>query len=158
MFSKINFLNKLWLVHLFLIIIFVFSLPAAATIRVEPSRIILNALERERSTGTVEVVNNGEEEIELTAVLYDWSLDERDSVVVFEAGETDYTLDGLIKFNPREFTLAPGQKQIVRFTVSSPEGETPRERRGIVFVEHETDLIDDATGSRVKAQIGTTIY
>jgi hypothetical protein len=125
---------------------------------VEPSRIILNALERERSTGTIEVVNNGEEEIELTTVLHDWSLDERDSVVVFEAGETDYTLDGLIKFNPKEFTLAPGQKQIVRFTVSSPEGETPRERRGIVFVEHETELIDDATGSRVITQLGTTIY
>ncbi|SIR52934.1 fimbrial biogenesis chaperone [Halanaerobium kushneri] len=129
-----------------------------ATIRVEPSRIILNALERERSTGMIEVVNNGEEEVELTTVLKDWSLDERDSVVVFEAGETEYTLDGLIKFNPREFTLAPGQKQIVRFTISSPEAETPIERRGIVFVEHETDLIDNATGSRVKSQIGTTIY
>jgi hypothetical protein len=153
-------LKKFKMDHLILICVFLILITnsAVATVRVEPSRIILNALERERSTGTIEVVNNGEEEIELTTVLHDWSLDERDSVVVFEAGETEYTLDGLIKFNPREFTLAPGQKQIVRFTVSSPEGETPRERRGIVFVEHETDLIDDATGSRVKTQIGTTIY
>lgn len=141
-----------------LIIIFVFTASALATIRVEPSRIILNALERERSTGVIEVVNNGEEEVELTTVLHDWGLDERDSVVVFEAGETNYSLDGLIKFNPRVFILAPGQKQIVRFTVSNPESDIPRERRGIVFVEHETDLIDNATGSRVKTQIGTTIY
>lgn len=158
MFSKVNFLNKSWSVLLFLIIIFLFSLSAAATIRVEPSRIILNALEGERSTGMIEVVNNTEIEVELTTLLKDWSLDERDSIVIFDPGETDYTLDGLIKFNPREFTLAPGQKQIVRFTVTSPEGTTPRERRGIVFIEHETDLIDNATGSKVKSQIGTTIY
>jgi len=138
MFSKVNFLNKLWSILLFLIIIFLFSLSAAATIRVEPSRIILNALEGERSTGMIEVVNNTEIEVELTTLLKDWSLDERDSIVIFDPGETDYTLDGLIKFNPREFTLAPGQKQIVRFTVTSPEGTTPRERRGIVFIEHET--------------------
>ena len=145
---------------LFLIIICMSltTISVQATVRVEPSRIILNALESKRSTGVIEVVNNGEEEIELTTVLHDWSLDERDSVVVFEAGKTEYTLDGLIKFNPRVFTLAPGQKQLVRFTVSSPESENPKERRGIVFVEHETDLIDNATGSRVKTQIGTTIY
>jgi len=158
MFRTISYSNNLLLIFLFVIIIISISLPVAATIRVEPSRIILNALEGERSTGMIEVVNNTENEIELTTLLKDWSLDERDSIVVFEAGETDYTLDGLIKFNPREFTLAPGQRQIVRFTVSSPEAELPRERRGIVFIEHETDLIDNATGSKVKSQIGTTIY
>jgi hypothetical protein len=156
MFRKIACSKKL--VVLFLVVIIAISLPVGATVRVEPSRIILNALEGRRSTGMIEVINKGEKEVELTTLLKDWSLDERDSIVIFEAGETDYTLDGLIKFNPREFTLAPGQKQIVRFTVASSEGTTPRERRGIVFIEHETDLIDNATGSKVKSQIGTTIY
>jgi len=158
MFKKSLIYKRLLTISLIVILIILISNHVFATVRVEPSRIILNAIERERSTGIIEVVNNGEEKIELTTVLHDWSLDEKNSVVVFEAGETEYTLDGLIKFNPREFTLAPGQKQIVRFTVSSPEGESPRERRGIVFVEHETELIDEATGSRVKTQIGTTIY
>jgi hypothetical protein len=156
MIKQLKFYNQI--LFLVLIIIFIFTAYALATIRVEPSRIILNALEKERSTGVIEVINNGEEEVELTTLLKDWSLDEKDSVVVFEAGETDYSLDGLIKFNPRIFTLAPGQKQLVRFTVSSPNSGNPKERRGIVFVEHETDLIDNATGSRVKTQIGTTIY
>jgi hypothetical protein len=158
MLKKIKISKKLFILSITVFLVLLIFNSVFAAVRVEPSRIILNALERKRSTGTIEVVNNGEEEIELTTVLHDWSLDEKDSVVVFEAGETDYTLDGLIKFNPRVFTLAPGQKQIVRFTVSSPESENPKERRGIVFVEHETDLIDDATGSRVKTQIGTTIY
>lgn len=158
MLKKRLIFKGLIIISLILLLNLLISTSIFASVRVEPSRIILNALERERSTGTIEVVNNGEEEIELTTVLYDWSLDERDSVVVFEAGETEYTLAGLIKFNPRKFTLAPGQKQIVRFTVSSPESENPRERRGIVFVEHETELIDEATGSRVKTQIGTTLY
>lgn len=148
----------IWSLFSSIFFLLLFTTSISATIRVEPSRIILNALERERSTGTIEVINNGEKEVELTTVLHDWSLDENDSIVVFEPGETEYSLDNLIKFNPRVFTLAPGQKQIVRFTVSNPGKEQPRERRGIVFVEHETDLIDNATGSRVKTQIGTTIY
>lgn len=158
MIRKWKFNNYCFVGFLSLLIILLITVTTLATVRVEPSRIILNALERERSTGVIEVVNNGEEELELTAALYDWGLDERDSVVIFDEGKTDYTLSGLIKFNPRVFTLAPGQKQLVRFTVSNPESETPRERRGIVFIEHETDIIDDATGSRVKAQIGSTIY
>lgn len=158
MIKKLKIYNSVLFFAMMLLFLIFITNSALATIRVEPSRIILNALERERSTGVIEVVNNGEEELELTTILYDWSLDERDSVIVFNAGETDYTLEGFIKFNPRIFTLAPGQRQLVRFTVSNPESDIPRERRGIVFVEHETDLIDNATGSRVKAQIGTTIY
>lgn len=137
---------------------FLFSQPVSATVRVEPSRIILNALKRERSTGVIEVVNNGEEEVELTTLLNDWSLDERERIIVFDPGETDYSLNGLIKFNPREFVLAPGQRQLVRFTISKPETEIPRELRGFVFIEHETDYTDETTGARVKTQIGTTIY
>jgi P pilus assembly chaperone PapD len=149
-----NLLSSMIIV-LFIILI---STAVSATVRVEPSRIILNALNKDRSTGVIEVINNGEEEIELTTVLNDWSLDERESIIIFKAGETNYSLDGLIKFNPRKFTLGAGQRQLVRFTISKPENELPRELRGVVFVEHETDYIDDATGTRVKTQIGTAIY
>ena len=83
MIKQLKFYNQI--LFLVLIIIFIFTAYALATIRVEPSRIILNALEKERSTGVIEVINNGEEEVELTTLLKDWSLDEKDSVVVFEA-------------------------------------------------------------------------
>lgn len=144
---------------LILIIYNILTFEVAASVRVEPARIIINTLEQKNNTGLIEVINNGEEKIELTAFLNDWSLDERDSVIFFEAGYTDYSLDGLIKFNPRIFAVQPGKKQIVRFTISDPEAlEIPKERRGVVFFEHETGQIDEATGSRIKAQIGTVIY
>ncbi|MGM0602257.1 MAG: hypothetical protein ACQESS_02960 [Bacillota bacterium] len=136
-----------------------FSFDTSATVRIEPARIILNALEKEHSTGMIEVINSGEEEVELTALLNDWALDERDAVVYYDPGETDYTLDGVIKFNPRQFVVPPGKKQIVRFTISRPENEKiPKERRGVVFFEQETEYMDVATGSRVKTQVGTVIY
>ncbi len=130
-----------------------------ASIKVDPSRILINTLEQRNNTGLIEVFNSGEEEVGLTAFLNDWSLDERDSVIFFDAGETDYSLDGLIKFNPRIFTVPAGGKQVIRFTISDPEiTEFSKERRGVVFFEHETDQIDVATGSRVKSQVGTVIY
>ena len=144
---------------LFLIFITIFSGISWAAVRVEPARIILNALDKKHSTGLIEVINTGEEEIELKALLNDWALDENDGLIFYEAGETDYSLDGLIKFNPREFKIPPGKKQIVRFTISNPEtAETIRERRGVVFFEQETGLIDAATGSNVKSQVGSVIY
>ena len=148
------------LLILFLVIWFLI-LPAEvtiATVRVEPARIIINALNDKPSTGMIEVVNNGEEEIELKAFLNDWSLDNKDSLVVFEPGKTDYSLNELIKFNPKEFTIAPGKKQIVRFTISTPKDDIIRERRGVVFFEREMQDIDVGTGSRVRSQIGTVIY
>lgn len=136
-----------------------FSEFSLATVRVEPARIIMNALDKKHSTGLIEVINTGEEEIELKALLNDWTLDKNDGLIFLEAGETEYSLDDLIKFNPRNFKLAPGKKQIVRFTISSPEAaEKIKERRGVVFFERETDFVDSETGSKVKSQVGAVIY
>jgi hypothetical protein len=129
-----------------------------ATIRVEPARIILNELTNKQSTGIIEVINNSEEEVELTAILNDWSLDENNELIVYDPGVTEYTLDRLIKFNPKIFTLSPGGKQIVRFTIAKPENNIDLERRGVIFFERDTGMIDEATGSIVKSQIGSVIY
>ena len=143
---------------MFLFILLLISINVYAVVRVEPARIIINAVNKNSRTGMIEVINKGEEEIELTALLNDWSLDSEDSLIYYEEGQTKYTLNGLIKFNPKKFTLPPGGKQIVRFTISDPEEELPIERRGVIFFEQETEMIDAATGSRIKNQIGSVIY
>lgn len=150
-------INKTYILTAVMVFAFLISINAGATVRVEPARIIINSLARSRSTGTIEVVNKGEEAVELKAVLNDWSLNEKDALLFFEAGKSSYSLDGLIKFNPRVFTLQPGKKQIVRFTINTPE-KPERERRGVVFFEHETDYTAGETGSKVVTQIGTVIY
>lgn len=157
---KNSFLSFYFFTALFFLITFIlFSELTFANVRVEPARIILNALNKKHSTGLVEVINTGEEEIELKALLNDWAVDEKDGLIFFEAGKTEYSLNTLIKFNPRNFKIQPGKKQIVRFTISNPGvKEIIKELRGVVFFEQETDFIDAATGSKVKSQIGTIIY
>ena len=157
---KNSFLSFYFFNELFILITFIlFSELTFANVRVEPARIILNALNKKHSTGLVEVINTGEEEIELKALLNDWAVDEKDGLIFFEAGKTEYSLNTLIKFNPRNFKIQPGKKQIVRFTISNPGvKEIIKELRGVVFFEQETDFIDAATGSKVKSQIGTIIY
>lgn len=150
-------INKIYIAAVILLLVFLITTHAGATVRVEPARIIINTLAQSRSTGTIEVINKGEEAVELKAVLNDWSLNEEDALLFFNPGENNYSLAGLIKFNPRVFTLQPGKKQIVRFTINTPENPE-KERRGVVFFEQETDYTAGETGSKVVTQIGTVIY
>ncbi|MGM0500353.1 MAG: hypothetical protein ACQERL_09115 [Bacillota bacterium] len=152
--------KKIWMIIFVLLLTLIgISGSVFAVIRVQPARIIINSLEENDRTGVIEVFNSGEEDLKITASLYDWSLNEEDNLLYFDPGETEYSLDGLIKFNPKEFMLPAGEKQIVRFTVNTAEEEEViREKRGIVFFEHENDDINAEMGSRIITQIGTVIY
>ncbi len=129
----------------------------AAVTHVEPARLILHVEPGARRTGTIKVTNKGEEEIEVKAILYDWVLDSKEALVTSQAGSRPETLAELIKFNPRQFEVGPGKTQVVRFTIKAPE-DLEQERRGIVFFEEETGLVEEATGAKVVTQIGTAIY
>ncbi len=135
------------------------SLAVQGSIRVEPSRFIFNINPGERDTGAITVKNNSDRELFLTANFYDWLLDERNEMVFWDSGTLEATLAGLIRFNPRQFTLSPGESQIVRFTVEMPpDDEEPFERRGIIFFEHEEPFEEEGIGASIKTMIGTTIY
>ena len=131
---------------------------AAGIARVEPSKFLFSLNPGERTTGAIKVTNIQETETEYTAVVYDWTLDEQDRLVTFPAGERSDSLDGLIKFNPRRFMLAPGQSQYVRFTLTTPRNGDWTERRGIIFFEENRPTKTEDTGSTVVVQVGTTIY
>lgn len=126
--------------------------------RVEPSKFLFSLNPGERSTGAIKVTNIQETATEYTAVIYDWTLDEQDRLVTFPAGERSDSLDGLIKFNPRRFKLAPGESQYVRFTLTTPENGDWTERRGIIFFEENHPAKTEDAGSTVIIQVGTTVY
>lgn len=149
--------NKILICIFLIFLVIVLKGNVFARTHVEPVRIILYVKPGGRATGVMKVINKGDKDIEIKAFLYDWNLNKDDSLNAMEAGSTDCSLDGLIKFNPRVFKLPPGGKQIVRFTLTAPE-EIKREKRGIVFFEQETDLIEKNTGAKVVTQIGTAIY
>lgn len=150
---------------LLILVILVFTvcntLAVEASIRVEPSRFIINLQPGERSTGMVTVTNNSWQSVDLVATVYDWYLDEQYQIVNMESGTLKETLEGCIRFNPTSFTLGPGESQIVRFTLTFPQdGEGSFERRGIIFFEHEEQMegLEEGLGATIKTMIGTTIY
>ncbi len=141
------------------LLLFGFAITTEASIKVDPSRVIFHMEEGQRKTGTIQVYNNSNRELDLFAVLYDWELDEENNLVDYESGTFEHSLDGLIRFNPRQFSLGPGESQLVRFTITFPEEENPFERRGIIFFEHEDPLDeDDVAGAQLRTMIGTTVY
>lgn len=154
------------IIMIFTIIVLLFSFyttPIYASVRVEPSRFIFNLDAGYRTTGAITVTNNTERVLDLYANYYDWDLDEEETMNIYETGTLKYSLDGLLRFNPRNFTLEPGQTQLVRFTVSLPEVNdeniTQLEKRGIIFFEQEEYIeTEEAIGTFVRSMIGTTIY
>ncbi|MFW6035926.1 MAG: molecular chaperone [Halothermotrichaceae bacterium] len=153
---KQRFFKQGFFILLLLFCVF-FSCIASASVRVEPSRFIFIVDPGERVTGSIKVTNNGEETLELSAALYDWTIDEENQPLMFKEGKLDSSLQGTIKFNPRQFTLEPGETQIVRFTVKAGDNQI-KEKRGIVFFEHDYPLVENKTGARIVAQVGSNIY
>lgn len=145
----------------FLTAVFFFTLLGAPTaqgvVRVEPSKFVFTLQPGARITDAIKVTNTQDTEVEFTAVVYDWTLDPEGRLVTFSAGERPDTLDGLIKFNPRRFKLAPGESQYVRFTLTAPKSGSWLERRGIIFFE-ESRPSPETVGSAMVFQVGTTVY
>lgn len=130
-----------------------------ASTTVDPSRFLFVAKPGSRVTGTIKVTNPSAQTAEVSATIYDWTLNNADRMITSEVGTRKESLKGLIKFNPQNFKIAPGESQIVRFTLTAPKEGELFERRGIVFFE-EKNLVQnpDGMGANLITQVGSTIY
>lgn len=70
----------------------------------------------------------------------DWDMNETGQVLFLD-NPVENTISDKIKFNPYEFDLAPGQKQVVRLTAKTPEGDDG-EYRTMIFLETVTPKKD----------------
>jgi len=127
-----------------------------ASLLVEPSRFILKIEPDKRESGSITVTNTGSFPADLKAVLYDWDLSEEGELIELPPKTRTDSLDGLIKFNPRQFTVQPGQTQIVRFTIEAPKDEI--EHRGIVFFEESFSPTPGAMGATITTKVGPIFY
>lgn len=155
----------LWISGLTIILSIADITKIGAATQVEPGRFILVAKPGERITDVIHIRNEGTKIAEVSAVVYDWNLDEQDKLIVYEFGTRKDTLNGLIKFNPRRFKITPGETQTVRFTITAPEETASntaagiiRERRGIVFFVEEASLSEQGLNAKVVTEVGSTIY
>lgn len=155
---KVNRKSILRVLILNLFILILFSTVIQADIQVDPSRYIINVKPGARVTEKVIVSNQSGRTLHLYANFYDWDLDEKFELETFELGTLPSSLEGFFRFNPRRFSLEPGQSQTVRFTIDIPEEEMEREHRGIIFFEHQQDVEQESGGATIINRIGTTVY
>jgi len=142
------------LMFLFMLVIFL-GITSLAAVMVEPGRFILQIEPGKKETGAITVINIGDADAKLEAVLYDWDIGEDGKLNETTAGSRTDTLNGLIKFNPRQFTIKPGQSQVVRFTIDAPTDNI--EHKGIVFFEEVIASGGDVS-TLITAKVGATIY
>jgi hypothetical protein len=140
------------------VILLIITTAALASTVVDPARFIFTVKPGDRTTGTIKVTNPGAQTANIKAVIYDWTLNAQDKMVTSPAGTLKESLKDCIKFNPRNFMLAPGASQIVRFTLTAPNNADYRERRGIVFFEEHLKHHLKQSGANIITQVGSTIY
>jgi hypothetical protein len=149
------------MLNLTAVILFVLTLAAPAATIVDPARFNFTVKPGSRTTGTIKITNPSAQTANIKAVIYDWTLNAQDKMLIYPAGTRKESLKGLIKFNPQNFKLTPGASQIVRFTLTPPAGPGYLERRGIVFFEeHHLKYYPKrpGPGANIITQVGATIY
>jgi len=151
-------IKPLWIPLIGAAMAIAFSIPLSASSIVDPARFLFTVKPGGSVTGMIKVTNPGNVKSEVNAVVYDWTLNNRDKMITSLLGTRPDSLKNMIKFNPRHFKLAAGESQIVRFTLSPPAGIKPAECRGIVFFEEKAEKESKLTGANVVTQVGSTIY
>jgi P pilus assembly chaperone PapD len=111
--------------------------PALAELMLYPTRIVLEGNQR---TAQVELMNNGS-----TPATYRISLVNRRMSETGDFAEIDSPMpgeqfaDGMLRFSPRQTTLAPGEGQTIRLMVRKPAGLEAGEYRSHLLFSRQPD-------------------
>jgi hypothetical protein len=151
-------LFKRILLSALLLALFVSHAPSAQAIyQVDPMRLMLQVpKDRNVVTGSITITNPGKETVRLKAYTGYWGHDASGGLVFLDQ-PTPSSIIGTIRFNPREFELKPGGRQVVRlaFPLSpdSPEGEY----HSIIYFEdlqtEEQRLQPQDAGNKISAML-----
>lgn len=128
---------------------------AAGGLQVEPARFVLQVQPGGRAGGAIQVTDLGTSPVAPIATIYDWDIDAEGRFLSQPAGSRPDSLAGWLRFNPRQFSLVPQGRQVVRFSVSPPRDASPGERRGVIFFEQRASKTG---GANLVTQLGVVIY
>lgn len=109
------------------------------------------------NSGIVTVQNTSKAPIRIRTYVDAWELD-KNGRLTFLKEPNENSLNNFIKFNPKEFDLAPDQKQIVRITAKLPEG-TDGEFRSMIFfetVKTKDEIVKNEDKNRLNLTINVT--
>ncbi|HEX5355291.1 MAG TPA: molecular chaperone [Aquabacterium sp.] len=134
-----------WLIAGFLCL---HSLPAKADLMLFPTRVVF---EKDQRSAQVELVNQGK-----TPETYRISVVNRrmgetgEFIVITEPGPGEQFAESMLRYSPRQVTIAPGSAQTVRILLRKPAELAPGEYRSHL----QFDRVADASGSNSVEELG----
>lgn len=106
----------------------------------------------------VTIANLGETPVVVRVRLADWHLSASGEMQFAPPGTSPRTLLGHVQFEPREFSLQPGESGVVHLTMTLPDDGIAT-RWGLVLSEVRPAIPpSESFGPRAVAELGTTIY
>lgn len=131
---------------------------AGVQAQVVPSKYNLTVQGEERVSRDVAIRNLGDAPVVVKVRLSDWTMDESGNMTFVEPGKTPATLHGSVEFEPRQFSLGPGETGVVHVVMHLPESG-PATRYGVLLSEvRPTTWPKTQFGPRAIAELGTTLY
>ena len=126
--------------------------------QVVPVKYNLTCKPGETVTRDVEIANQGTNLVVVHVTWSDWQLSESGDLTLVPAGSTPNSLQGLVEFEPADFSLPAGESGHVRVTLHLP-AKGPATRWGVMLSEVRPALVSAPQfGPRANAQLGTTFY
>jgi len=133
---------------------------AAAQIlaQVTPVKYNLTLKPGEPMSRDVQVSNMGDDAVVVRVRLSDWKLTEDGELSLAPLGSTPTSIQGLVKFEPSEFSLAAGEVGLIHVTLQLPAAG-PATRWGVLLSEiRPASPKPSNLGPRAVAELGTTLY
>ena len=134
--------------------------PASASILAQavPAKYSLTVREAETISRDVAIRNLGDAPVVVKVRLSDWTMDEAGDMSLVDPGTTPVSLQGSIEFEPRQFSLGPGESGVIHVVLHLP-AQGPATRYGVLLSEVRPTIWPKAQlGPRAIAELGTTFY
>jgi hypothetical protein len=132
--------------------------PAQILTQTVPSRFDLEVRPGQRESRPFILQNLGRESVKVRLSVSDFRMSERGALALLAPGTLEATLARRVELEPAELTLGPGQRGVVRLSVTLP-ANGPATRYGVVLSRVTPAETGVTTGVRpIPAELGTTIF
>lgn len=123
-----------------------------------PSRMSITVKPGEAVSRDIAIANQGDSPVVVRVHLSDWTLSESGELGLVPPGTTPVSLQGLVAFEPTEFSLGPGESGVVHVVMHLP-ADGPATRWGVLLSEVRPAVWPHPNhGPRAMAELGTTLY
>jgi hypothetical protein len=111
-----------------------FAAVAQTSVMMSPTRAELNVKAGKQVTDALLLTNVGDTPSLVSITTADWDMNDEGSVLMRTGGKAPDSASHWVKVNPTTFTIAPGDHQQVRYTVSVPNGIEEKGYRTAIII------------------------